>query len=561
VAGDFNGDGKLDLAVANSTDATVSILLGKGNGSFNTQTTYNVSLLSKTVTAIAVGDFNGDGIPDLVVVGTHTNGGAGIVEILQGDGTGAFSNVTTTGIAVGNSPSSAVAGDFNGDGNLDFAVANLSDNTISVMRGDGSGNTFTAASGSPFSTGAGTSPAAIAAADFNGDGQLDLAVAESNKNRVDIFKGNGDGTFTLLTGAPATGSKPVSIVAGDFNADGKLDFAVTNQSDSTTTIMLGNGLGTAFTAATGSPFTTGSGTTTPVAITSADFNGDGNADLAVANSSKGNVGILLNQLTDTASVLITGVDIPGSGNHNIEASYPGDTHFSASVSSTVALAATKVTTSTLLSANTTTPSFGQQVVLTATLTTLPAAVGNLTETGNVVFKDGGTTIGTVAVSGGVATLNITSLTSGTHSITATYLGDTNFLTSTSAPVGVIVGKATPVITWANPSPITYWTLLSSTQLNATANVPGTFAYSQPLYTQLAVDGLYHRDGKRNARCKSSNSSDLLGGSGSDLPRHTIERNTTRRHRGRLQHGSALLLLQRQRHLYRRLDVWSPSRRI
>ena len=181
----------------------------------------------------------------------------------------------------------------------------------------------------PSLPGAGTSPAAIAVADFNGDGILDLAVAENGQNRVDIFKGNGNGTFTLLTGAPATGSKPVSIVAGDFNADGKVDFAVTNQSDNTTTVMLGNGSGTVFTAATSSPFTTGTGTTTPVAITAADFNGDGSADLAVANSNTNNVGILLNQVTDSASVLITGVDIPGNGLatapnlHNIDALYAG----------------------------------------------------------------------------------------------------------------------------------------------------------------------------------------------------------------------------------------------
>jgi hypothetical protein len=411
VAGDFDGDGKLDLAVANSTDKTVSILLGNGNGTFNTQTTYSVSLLSSSTTAIKMGDFNGDGIQDLVVVGTRNAGGAGLVEILQGDGDGAFSNVTASGIAVGDGPSSVVTGDFNGDGNLDFAVANLSDNTISVMRGDGSGNTFTAASGSPFSTTGGTTnPAAMAVADFNGDGRLDLAVAESNKNRVDIFKGNGDGTFTLLAGAPATGAKPVAIVAGDFNADGKLDFAVTNQSDNTTTIMLGDGSGTVFTAGSGSPFTTGTGTTTPIAIVSADFNGDGSGDLAVANSNKDNVGILLNQVTDTSSALITSISIPGSGsNHTVKATYTGDLNFAGS-SDTLSVQSTKVTTSTLLSASTTTPTFGQQVVLTASIQ--PSPVGGLTPGGTVTFKDGGTTIGTATASGGIATLTITTLTAG-----------------------------------------------------------------------------------------------------------------------------------------------------
>jgi hypothetical protein len=276
----------------------------------------------------------------------------------------------------------------------------------------------------------------------------------------------------------------VAIAAGDFNADGKIDLAVTNQSDNTTTVMLGNSTGTGFTAATGSPFATGSGTTTPVAMVAADFNGDGSADLAVANSNKNNVGILLNQVTDSSSVLITGISIPGSGsNHTVQASYAGDANFAVG-SATLSLQSTKVATSALLNASTTSPTFGQQVVLTATL--IPSLVGSLTSGGTVTFKDGGISVGTGAVSGGVATLNITSLGVGTHSITATYAGDTNFLTSTSSASGVTVGKATPVVTWATPSPISYETLLSSDQLNATASVPGTFSYNPSALTLLTV---------------------------------------------------------------------------
>lgn len=239
--------------------------------------------------------------------------------------------------------------------------------------------------------------------------------------------------------------------------------------------MLGNGTGTAFTAVTGSPFVTGSGTTAPVAIVAADFNGDGSTDLAVVNSNKNNVGILLNQVTDTASVLLTGISIPGSGsNHTIKATYAGDANFAAS-SDTLALASTKVATSMLLGASTTSPALGQQVVLTATL--VPSLVGSLAPSGTVTFKDGGISIGTGSVTGGVATLNTTSLGVGSHSVTATYAGDTNFVASTSSAIVITVGKATPVITWANPSPISYETLLSSDQLNATASVPGTFSYS------------------------------------------------------------------------------------
>src|SRR5206468_3155406 len=144
----------------------------------------------------------------------------------------------------------------------------------------------------------------------------------------------------------------------------------------------------------------------------------------------------------------------------------------------------KVSTSTLLSASTTSPSYGQQVVLTATL--IPSLVGSLTPSGTVTFKDGATSIGTGSISGGVATLNVTSLGVGSHGITASYAGDTNFAASTSSAVAITVGKATPVITWANPTPIGYETLLSSDQLNATASVPGTFSYSPTAYALLTA---------------------------------------------------------------------------
>ena len=185
-------------------------------------------------------------------------------------------------------------------------------------------------------------------------------------------------------------------------------------------------------------------------------------------------------------MLITGITVPGNGtdSHTVEASYAGDANFAAS-SDTLSLLTSKTTTATLLSTSTTTPALGQQIVLTATVQ--PSVEGSLVAGSTVSFMDGTTLLGSaVALSSGVATLNVTSLTAGAHNITAVYAGDTNFSGSTSPILVVTVGVTTPVITWANPSPITYGTLLSSTQLNATTTIPGTFTYSQPAYTLLAA---------------------------------------------------------------------------
>ncbi|HEU5340294.1 beta strand repeat-containing protein [Edaphobacter sp.] len=480
VATDFNGDGKLDLAVANSADGTISILLGNGDGTFKNQAVYtlpNLLLVGTTPTALAVGDFNGDGIPDIAVAGSIL---VGTVDIMQGDGTGAFSAPFLLSAAVGNGPSSIVVGDFNGDGKLDFAVTNKSSNSISVMLGGGNGTTFNQATGSPISTGSSTSPAALVAADLNGDGKRDLAVVESGKNRIDIFKGKGDGTFTLQPSSLATGSSPTSIVSGDFNSDGKIDLAAGNTISKTLGMFLGNG------DLTFQSQTTAGVGSNPIVGASADFNGDGTSDLVVANNGSSTVNIFLNEMTDTASALLSGVSVPGGGTHNVDSVYAGDTNFSASTSNTVALTGTNIPTSTLLNASTTTPYYSQQVVFTATI--VPALVGSLVPTGSVSLKDGATVIGVTTPSSGVATFNISTLSIGTHTLTAVFAGDTNYVGSTSTAITVTVGKVTPVITWANPASISYGTILWTTQLNAVASVngvtvPGTYAYTYNSGTQ------------------------------------------------------------------------------
>ena len=141
-----------------------------------------------------------------------------------------------------------VAGDFNGDGKLDLAVANYGNyltgstgDTVTILLGNGDGS-FTQAPGSPVTVG--NSPGALAEGDFNGDGNLDLAVANAADDTITILLGKGDGTFTPALVSPATGLTPSGLAIGDFNGDGKLDLAVANFDTAAINILLGNGDGT-----------------------------------------------------------------------------------------------------------------------------------------------------------------------------------------------------------------------------------------------------------------------------------------------------------------------------
>lgn len=200
-------------------------------------------------------------------------------------------------IATGQDPVAVVGSDFNADGNFDLAVVNHTDDTVSILLGNGDG-TFT--SKGTLATGQG--PVAALVADFNGDGIPDLAVVNQTDNTVSVFLGNGDGTFAVK-GAFATGKNPVAIVGGDFNGDGHIDLAVVNQTDNTVSILLGNGDGTFQTQTT---FVTG---TAPSAIAAADFNNDGKLDLAVTNQTANTVSVFLGNGNGTftnAASLVTG---------------------------------------------------------------------------------------------------------------------------------------------------------------------------------------------------------------------------------------------------------------
>ena len=298
TVGDFNRSGHPGLAAGMFQNEAVAILLGNGDGTFNTSSAAFANSWGEYTVAVEAADFNADGNLDLAIA-NFTSGYLGLVAL--GGGSGAFNeagNLYTAGF-----PNGLAVGDFNGDGKPDVAVAGESPGKaawiyqpgsseypyagVAVSLGNGDG-TFALAGGSPISLG--QDLYAIVAADFNGDGKLDLAVTDYGENEVFVLLGNGDGTFQSPISIPV-GNSPEAIVAGDFNNDGKLDLAVANFGDATVMLLLGNGDGT-FTEAAGSPYAVGIG---PNAITAADFNGDGKLDLAVTNGTDGTVSILLQQ--------------------------------------------------------------------------------------------------------------------------------------------------------------------------------------------------------------------------------------------------------------------------
>ncbi|NJK68223.1 MAG: DUF4347 domain-containing protein [Microcoleus sp. SU_5_3] len=267
ASGDFNKDGIPDLAVANLGSSDVSILLGNGLGSFSAATNFPGGGGS----SIAVADFNKDTNLDLAIA-TGSN-----ISVLLGTGTGSFGTATTLG--VGLNPSGIVAGDFNKDGNLDLVTANTNSNNISLKLGDGTGGF-----GATTNFNSGNFPSAIVSSDFNGDGNLDIAVADSNSSNVSILLGTGTGSFGAASNLSVTSGPIYDLDVADFNGDNRVDLAVVRGNN--VSILLGTGTGS-FGTATDFPMPTN-----PNSIAIADFNGDNKLDLAVGRF-EGQVSILV----------------------------------------------------------------------------------------------------------------------------------------------------------------------------------------------------------------------------------------------------------------------------
>ena len=532
AVGDFNGDGNPDL-IARLTDGTITLQIGLGNYGFSTGAT-----IPGGASRVAVGDFNSDGKLDVVTLAN------GAINVFYGDGAGNFT------AAPANTPSSLDAGgisvaDFNRDGNLDLAMIDGTSVTVYLGAGDG---TFTVGySNQIVTTDVGlvfSSQNGIAIGDFNADGIPDIAVAwqivgedvgADSAFNVSFFFGDGAGNFTpSLVTLPANidylsyifGSDPLSgtppgsmvIVASDLDGDGKTDisssisyfgccpggeitafFSVYNNGDGTFTIpepgsdllrgdpvasaavdITGNGTPSIITLWADAIYVLGFGqgepafidygggsvavsdTTFPTAFLAGDFNGDGIQEIVTGGPIA--TSIVGYQNSSSATTGLVGVSPPGSGIHQVVATYAGDATHTGSTSGPADVSAVEATPVVTLSASSPIV-FGQPVILTATLTstgTVPI--------GYVMFFNGAASLGRSTLTGGIATLSVNGLASGAYTITASYSGDSNNLSATSSPLSITVPLPMPtlVLTTTTPS-VTFGRPIT---LNATMKVTG-----------------------------------------------------------------------------------------
>jgi uncharacterized membrane protein len=423
ILGDFNRDGNLDIAITVGSTNSVSIFLGNGDGTFANSSSNPQT--GNFPIALTVADFNGDGLLDLAAI----NNGDGTLTILLGKGDGTF-NAVSQSVAVGFAPSSIATGDFNGDGVSDLAITLAESNTMTILLGAGDG-TFSV-SGNPPS---GTFFASVAVGDFNGDGNADLVGGNGWASTITAFLGNGAGSFSIAPSAP-TGTYPALLVVADFNGDGKLDVATANTYDSTISILLGNGDGS-FTPVPNlefSPATRG--------IAAGDWNSDGLPDLIFSGSSSGSLSLFVSQVSQTTTATITGISPLGTGQHLVDASFSGNSFFSASKSATTPLIAQK-------GPPTVTLTLAPAAFSASQSTTVSIAVGggsaNPVPTGTVKLSSATYTSASATLSGGATTITIPAgtLPIGTDPISATYSPDTPGSSTYTGATGTATATVQP----------------------------------------------------------------------------------------------------------------------
>ena len=488
---DFNKDGFADAVLSNfGTDyssgagSTITVLYGKAGGGFNK---VNLSTGGTNVSFVAIADINGDGFPDVVAVNENKQN-TGTVSVFKNDGAGNLSLVGTPFSSSSNDPSWVGVADMTGDGVPDIVVGsfgkddtsgdNVVGNNITIFQQNvdinGHGN-FTFSS-SPITTLApdiSFTPTSLAIADFNGDGIMDIAAAVPGvatdvgepqpDGNIWVFQGTGGGGFAAPNQYDSGGSLPLNVQAADLTGDGKPDLIVANAGDPTATPEFsGNSVGVILNVS--SPTSVNFGLTNSLttnchgtfATAIADYTQHGVPDIAAVNYGA--------QLSSQPAAFVsiytgngTGSFTPGSpGTYDTKTNIGGGQYLAvgdfdgngtpdlivAHASNLVGLllntSAPLTATGTTLQSSLNPSTSGQQVTFTATVTPTSGTVSG----GTVSFFDNGVLIGSpVALTSQQAAIQISTLTAGTHSITATYSGTTGFAGSTSATLKQVVNAA------------------------------------------------------------------------------------------------------------------------
>lgn len=271
---DMNGDGILDLVIANDTDNTISIAAGNGDGTFGARTTQDIE---SNPGYLNIADVNGDGIQDVIVFDANATES---IAVLIGNGDGTLQARTTYAVTLTGSSSESVTGDFDGDGDIDIVVGDSTSAQISLLINNGDG---TFQSEVTQATTAGVIPGRLSVADFNNDGIDDIFAISAASGTGQVLLGDSSGTFTLgSTAAYSVAISSVNSATGDFNNDGKQDLIINTNSGNVIKFLAGNGDGT---FATATNFTA-AGNHNGIKV--GDVNGDGNLDIVGVNTAGAN---------------------------------------------------------------------------------------------------------------------------------------------------------------------------------------------------------------------------------------------------------------------------------